>query len=134
MTLSEQMGDRANVAYCLEGLATVARTRGQVERSALLLGAAEGLLQAVGDPVYTYYKPDPSLYERTMPNTRLRLGAACFERVRAEGRAMTFEQAVEYALEDEEASSELAASWLERSAFVAITTIRPPPINGAPNT
>jgi hypothetical protein len=36
----------------------------------------------------------------------LRLGAACFEQVRAEGRAMTFEQAVEYALEDEEASSE----------------------------
>lgn len=98
VTLSERMGDRANVAYCLEGLATVAGTRGQVERSARLLGTAEGLLKAVRVPVYTYYKPDPSLYERAMTNTRLRLGAARFERVRTEGRAMTFEQAVEYAL------------------------------------
>ena len=98
VTLSERMGDRANVAYCLEGLATVAGTRGQVERSARLLGTAEGLLKAVRVPVYTYYKPDPSLYERAMTNTRLRLGAAPFERVRTEGRAMTFEQAVEYAL------------------------------------
>jgi hypothetical protein len=52
MTLSEQVGDRANVAYCLEGLATVAGMRGEAERSTRLFGAAEGLLEGVGVPVY----------------------------------------------------------------------------------
>ena len=104
--LSEQVTDRANVAYCLEGLATVAGAQGKMERCAHLLGAAEGLLEVLGAPVYTYYKPDPSLYERTVSAARSRLGDAAFEEARERGRMMTFEQAVEYALEREEASPE----------------------------
>ena len=104
VTLSEQVADRANVAYCLEGLATVAGAQGKAERSARLFGAAEGLLEVLGAPVYTYYKPDPSLYERTVHATRSRLGEAAFEEARERGRAMTSEQAVEYALGREEAS------------------------------
>jgi len=103
--LSEQIRDRANVAYCLQGLATVAGARGEAERCARLVGAAEGLLEAVGTPVYYYYDPDPSLYEHMISATRSRLGEANFEKVRAEGRAMNLEQAVEYALDDDEASS-----------------------------
>ena len=70
--------------------------------SACLFGAAEGLLEAVGAAVY-YYLPDRSLYERTVSATRSQLGDAAFEEAQAEGRAMTFEQAVAYALEDHDA-------------------------------
>ena len=107
ITLSEQVTDRANVAYCLEGLAAVAGAQGEAERSARLLGAAEGLLEVLGAPVYTYYKPDPSLYERTVSATRSRLGDVSFEEAREQGRNMGFEQAVEYALahDEEKASS-----------------------------
>jgi tetratricopeptide (TPR) repeat protein len=104
VAISEQMRDWANLSYFLEGLAVVAGVQGRAERSTRLFGAAEELLEAVGAPVYNYYKPDPSLYERTMSATRSRLGEADFEEVRAEGRAMTFEQAVAYALEDVEPS------------------------------
>jgi predicted ATPase/transcriptional regulator with XRE-family HTH domain len=104
VAISEQMRDRANLSYFLEGLAVVTGVQGRAERTTRLFGAAEGLLEAVGAPVYNYYKPDPSLYERTRSATRSRLGEADFEEVRAEGRTMTFEQAVAYALEDVEPS------------------------------
>ena len=106
VTLSEQIGDRANVAYCLEGLAVVANARGDAERSACLIGAAEGLHETIGVPVYVYYEPHRSLYERTATAVRSRLGEEGFEAVRAEGRAMTFEHAVAYALDGDEASPE----------------------------
>ncbi len=99
VTLSEQMGDRANVAYCLEGLATVAGARGEAERCARLIGAAEWLHEAVGVPVYVYYEPDRSLYGRTVAAVRSQLGEEALAEARSEGRAMTFDQAVAYALE-----------------------------------
>jgi non-specific serine/threonine protein kinase len=98
VTLSEQVGDRANLAYCLEGLATVAGVRGEAERSARLFGAAEGLHEAVGAPVYVYYEPDRSLYERTVAAVRYRLGEEAFEEACFEGRVMSFEKAVQYVL------------------------------------
>jgi len=106
ITLSEQMRDQANLAYFLEGLAVVAGKRQEAERSARLWGAAEGLLEAVGATVYNYYQPDRSLYERTISAIRSKLGDEGFEEARERGREMDFEQAIEYALEDDIASSE----------------------------
>ncbi len=104
IALSEQMRDKANLAYFLEGLAVEAGEREEAERSARLSGAAEGLLEAVGAAVYNYYQSDRSLYEHTISATRSRLGEAAFEEARERGRKMTFEQAVMYALEYDEAS------------------------------
>jgi tetratricopeptide (TPR) repeat protein len=103
VVISEQMRDQANLSYFLEGLAVVAGVRGRAECAARLFGAAEGLLEVLGAPVYNYYKLDPSLYERTMFATLSRLGEADFEEVWAEGRAMTFEQTVAYVLRGKEA-------------------------------
>ena len=100
MSLSEEMKDLANVAYCLEGLATVAGTRGEAERSARLFGAAQGLHETIGVPVWSYYSPDRSLYERTMAGLRTHLGEPAYEAAFSEGRAMPPERAFEYALED----------------------------------
>jgi hypothetical protein len=93
------VGDQANLAYCLEGLATVAGTQGEAERCARLIGAAEGLHEAVGVPVYVYYELHRSPHEHIISASRSHLGEEAFEEARAEGRAMTFEQAVAYALD-----------------------------------
>jgi hypothetical protein len=105
VTLSEQIGDQANLSYFLEGLAVVAGMEGDAEHSVQLLGAAERLLEEAGASVYNYYKPDRPLYARTTANVRSRLGEEGFEEAWAEGRTMTFEQAVEYALDRDSASS-----------------------------
>ena len=105
VTLSAQMRDRANIAYCLEGLAVVANARGETERSGHLIGAAEGLHEAVGVPVYLYYDPYRSRYKQTVAAVRSQLGEEAFVEVRERGREMTFEQAVVYATEREEAST-----------------------------
>ena len=105
VTLSEEIGDQANLSYFLEGLAVIAGMEGDSEHSARLLGAAERLLEEAGAPVYNYYKSDRSLYDRTTANVRSGLGEEGFEEAWAEGRTMSFEQAAEYALERDAASS-----------------------------
>ncbi len=78
-----------NLAYCLEGLDTVAGAREEAERCARLIGAAEGLHGVVGVPVYIYYEPHRSLYERTVAAVGSRLGESTSEEARAGGRTMT---------------------------------------------
>jgi predicted ATPase/DNA-binding XRE family transcriptional regulator len=109
VALSKEMGDLANLGYFLEGLAVVAGVRGQTDRSARLFGAAEGLLGSVEAPVYDYYEPNRSLYERTRSKVRSRSGGAAFEEALIAGREMDFDQAVEYALQRDEAPP--AAPW-----------------------
>jgi tetratricopeptide (TPR) repeat protein len=105
VALSAEMGDRANLGYFLEGLAVVAGVRGEAKRSVCLFGAAEGLLEAVEAPVYDYFEPNRSLYERTKAAMLSQLGESAFEEKWDKGQALTFEQAVKYALEDEPSSS-----------------------------
>jgi tetratricopeptide (TPR) repeat protein len=102
--LSGEIDDRANLGYFLEGLAVVAGVQGKVERSAILFGAADEQLQTVEAPVYDYYEPNRSLYQRVKAAVRTQLGEEDFREAQAEGRAMDFERAVEYALDREETS------------------------------
>jgi predicted ATPase len=104
LELSGQTKDRANLAHFLKALAAVMAFRGRAERSALLLGASDALLREVGAPVYNFYNTDPSLQDRAAAEARAILGEAAFEEARGLGREMTFEQAVEYALNDDEPS------------------------------
>ena len=105
VALSAEMGDRANLGYFLEGLAVVAGVRGEAKRSVCLFGAAEGLLEAVEAPDYDYFEPNRSLYEHTKAAMRSQLGESAFEEKWDKGQALTFEQAVKYALEDEPSGS-----------------------------
>jgi predicted ATPase/DNA-binding CsgD family transcriptional regulator len=100
---SRQMGDQANLSYFLEGLAVVAGARGEARRAALMLGAAQGSMEEAGAPVYNYYMPDRSLYDRTLAAARERLDEDAWAAAWEEGRAMTAERAVERALEGEAA-------------------------------
>jgi non-specific serine/threonine protein kinase len=96
--LSGQTKDRANLAHFLQALSAVEAFAGQAERSAVLIGAAEGSLREVGALVYNFYRPDPSLQERVVVEARAVLGEAAFEGASERGREMGFEQAVAYAL------------------------------------
>ena len=98
--LHGQVGDRIILAQFLEALAVVASSQGEAERSALLLGAAEGLLREVGAPISN---PDPSLQERAAVKARDVLGEAAFEEAREQGQGMSFEQAIAYALSEADA-------------------------------
>jgi tetratricopeptide (TPR) repeat protein len=106
VAFAAQVGPRGGLAYLLEGLAAVAHARGEAEHSARLFGAAEGLVQSIEAPVYKRDRPKRSLrpLDHIMAAARSRLGEGAFETARAEGRAMTFKQAVGYALDLDEAS------------------------------
>jgi DNA-binding CsgD family transcriptional regulator/Tfp pilus assembly protein PilF len=97
--LAVQIGDRANAAYCLEGLAGLIAERGEPERATRLFGASEALLEAVGAPRYVQAQARV-LYERAVESLRSRLGEEAFEAAWAEGRRMSREDAIEYALEE----------------------------------
>ena len=111
LVFSRDAGDRANVAYCMEGLASLAAKRGAADRAARLLGAAQRLREGAGAAVYTY-RQDRSLREQTLAAVRQRLTEEGFERALARGRAMEAGRAVEYALEEEAAGSGTASPTL----------------------
>jgi predicted ATPase/class 3 adenylate cyclase len=98
LALFSQMGYRRNIAACLVGLARVAEGRAESERSARLLGAAQALVEAIGARLGVV---DRTEQERCEAAVRAALGEEAFAAARAEGRSMTLQQAVEYALQPE---------------------------------
>jgi hypothetical protein len=94
LTLLKDVEDKWWTAWCLEGMAGVDRR--DPERAARLFGASAALREAIGAPRPPAFR---SYHERNLTAVRDRLGEDTFERVRAEGREMTLEQAVECALD-----------------------------------
>jgi predicted ATPase/class 3 adenylate cyclase len=110
LALSREMEEKRHIAASLTGLGAIAAGVGaergkdgpdkgdgvEVARQGTrLLGASEALLESIGavlDPV------DRSPYEEGVASARLQLGDEPFERARHEGRAMSTEEAIEYAL------------------------------------
>jgi len=90
-----EMGDKSSLARCLEGLAGVACAQGHYEQAARILGAAEALRETTGVQRAPLWQAD---YDQCMGSTRAVLGEPAFAAAWAEGRAMTPEQAIEYAL------------------------------------
>jgi non-specific serine/threonine protein kinase len=82
----------------LELLAAAVSMQGDHRRAALLFGAAEALREAVGAFVLPLYRAE---YDRGVAAARTGLDETAFEQARSEGRAMTPEQAVTYALSEE---------------------------------
>ncbi len=103
LALNRELGNWAYGAYCLEGFAGLAGARGQGVRAARLWGAAEALRTTIGAPL----PPEPRpYYERSMAAARAQLGEALWEAAFSEGVAMSAEDAVEYALSEEEVAPE----------------------------
>ncbi len=96
LRLQRDVGRKWEIAACLEGLAGVADGQDESARAARLWGAAEGLREQMGAPVPPV---DRVHYEAAVAHTRMALGEAGFGAAWAEGRAMTLEQVIAYALE-----------------------------------
>ena len=79
-------------AFCLEGLAHIALSQGQIEWTVLLLGAADTVRTINGTrfPVYI----DPTSYERTLTTVRAQLGEKTFTTLWSKGQTMTPDQAL----------------------------------------
>jgi predicted ATPase len=103
LRLNYEIGERTNIAYFLEGLAEVSAAEGRLERAARLWGAARTLPDTVEVVAYPH-AADRAFYERlTAARERLDRQRA-WEEAWAEGRAMSTEEAVAYALEDHKTS------------------------------
>jgi hypothetical protein len=107
LELAPGEGNRREIAPSLVGLAAVAAAEGEPERAARLLGAAQGLLDALGAAMRPI---DCTLRERTDAAARADLPASTFEAAWSEGRAMALEQAVAYALDRTPPESPMAGA------------------------
>jgi ATP/maltotriose-dependent transcriptional regulator MalT len=96
--LIREVGDWAFVAYAVDSFAVIAGAKGQGERAARLWGAAEALRKSIGAPLPASERLD---YERSVGAVRSQLDEAEWEAVFAQGRAMSAEEAAEYALSKE---------------------------------
>jgi len=95
LVLARQGGSIWQCANALMGLAGVAAADGQAWRAAKLLGAADTQIKAGA----SYWDAAESRYiQRAETRAMAQLGEVAFAKARAEGRAMTFEQAADYAL------------------------------------
>jgi predicted ATPase/DNA-binding CsgD family transcriptional regulator len=98
LSLADEVRDIINSPYFVKGLGQVAGLRGQAAFAVRLLGAAETALRATGSAPYRYI-PDEALQESIFSAARDTLGEAAFDEGWRRGRAMTLQEAVEYALQ-----------------------------------
>ncbi len=101
LVLASEAGEKTSSAYCIQGLADVAGAQGRPLRVARLLGAAEALLETTGLPIYV--TTDHDLHQRVASAARESLGERAWSAAQHEGRAMSFDAAVAYALDEDEA-------------------------------
>ena len=99
LEISSMLHDMQTLGYALEGMAGAEAMLGRGERAARLFGASEASRERTGSAVQ--FAAWRELHERHLVALRTELDADDLTVAWAEGRAMTFEQAVEYALERE---------------------------------
>lgn len=98
----------------LDGLACVATARGETERAVRLFGATQALHELVRN--YLTVREYAALREPYLAATRSQLSEEAWEAAFAEGRAMGFEEAMEYALSGKKRPSPLVPMPEEPSA------------------
>ena len=96
LTLSRDLGDKRNIVWGLEGLARLAAAQNYLERAGRLLGAAEAIRGAIGFDLQPSMRAE---HEESVATVRAGIGEEEIAAEWAEGRKMTLERAVEYALE-----------------------------------
>ncbi|HEX5914658.1 MAG TPA: response regulator transcription factor, partial [Rubrobacter sp.] len=101
LSLSWETGMNSLVQSVLEGLACLAGARGDAERAARLWGAAQALHEAKGIPRDTDFLAEA---DARISAVRLGMGEEAWEEAWRKGRAMTLDEAVEYALSEDDSS------------------------------
>ncbi len=88
------LGDKQEIPEAFAGLAAVASAQGQLRRAAALGGAAEALFESIGSRIRSLARANFSPIVADLPKA---IGEHQFATIWAEGRAMTIDQAIEYA-------------------------------------
>ena len=96
LDISRKLKHRVGITVGLMGFAGMANARGQQDRAARLLGATDVLMSTLG---VRFHHADQVEYDGYVDAARTALGDVTFAAAWAEGRAMTLEQTIEYALE-----------------------------------
>ena len=97
LQVRQEIGDKGGSAWCLERLAGVFMVRGQAEKAVRLFGAAAALRASIGSVIDSV---DQANYKRNLNSLRTKLGKERFTAAWEEGRTITIEQAIAYALTD----------------------------------
>ena len=92
-----ELGHRAAVAHELECIAFIIRKKGQAQRAANLLGAAERLRQAIDSSMTSMERVE---YEQEISALRAQMDEAALTAAWSEGRAMTMDEAITLAVND----------------------------------
>ncbi len=102
LRMKEELGDRLGIGVCLEAMAWIAVARGEGERAARLLGAADILLAHVGMP-FAGIEPMWPYHVAGADSARRLISEAGFRSAYAAGAALTVEDAVRFALDEGDA-------------------------------
>lgn len=98
MAAARKQGSAFHVAILLDSLASLDAVAGQAIRAARLLGAAEAVRSASGVTLAPIYRRD--FYDAIVARVQAALNAGTLTAAWAEGRALTWEQAIAYGLAD----------------------------------
>jgi predicted ATPase/DNA-binding SARP family transcriptional activator len=97
LELNRQLGHLQGMVACLAGFAAINLVKGNLEQAATLCGCVENLLQRFGGP---FFFADTVEYERSVSQLKKALDERALLASWSKGRAMTMEQALEYALKE----------------------------------
>jgi len=98
LRLQQALEDKPLIAMSFEAIADLAQTLGGAGRAARLLGAAAQLRETMGAPLPLTTR---SQHNRMLDSLRDRLGDDVFAHAMAAGRALTLDQAIAFALEED---------------------------------
>jgi hypothetical protein len=93
----KDLGHRAAVAHELECIAFILSKKGDIQRAAQLLGAAEALREVIDSSMTTLEQAE---YDREVSALRSKMNEIDFEKAWNEGREMTMDEAIENAFRD----------------------------------
>src|SRR5215204_536358 len=102
LSLSWEIGRNPLVQWALEGLACLAGAQGEAERAARLWGAAQTLHETKDIPRDIDFLAEA---DSRISAVRTGVGEEVWEKAWRKGRAMTLDEAVSYALKEEEAGA-----------------------------
>ncbi|MBI3741839.1 MAG: tetratricopeptide repeat protein [Chloroflexi bacterium] len=97
LSLFKETGARIFIPWSLESFAFLCTALNTPVRAARLFGAAESLREKLGTPLVPIERKE---YESYLTSARAQLDESTFNAAWNEGRAMSMEQAVEYAMEE----------------------------------
>ena len=95
LTLAVETRSNSETAEAIEGLAQLACAKEHYAQAGRLFGVAEKLRETLG---FRYDRNERTHHEQGVASTRAALGEVALAAAWADGRAMTLEQAIEYAL------------------------------------